>query len=177
MSRWVDTCFLSSVQRKSRRIFWRLAQRRDKRMADERKREREREREREGGGGGRKREKEAEKRTPKEESAAMRRGMEQSGAERRLAQSAVNPVTSCRRGEESGAGVAEVSSLFIDLLNSAKEDRGPLGVWREPAHFVIKRRYGRLDAACVWRRDSASPFVYIFVLNGSRLSQFIAIRR
>lgn len=50
------------------------------------------------------------------------------GAERRLAQSAVNPVTSCRRGEESGAGVAEVSSLFIDLLNSAKEDRGPLGV-------------------------------------------------
>lgn len=58
-----------------------------------------------------------------EESAATRRG-----AERRLAQSAVNPVTSCRRGEESGAGVAEVSSLFIDLLNSAKEDRGPLGV-------------------------------------------------
>jgi len=90
-------------------------------------RERERERER-GRRGGRKREKEAEKRTPKEESAAVRRGMEQSGAERRLAQSAVNPVTSCRRGEESGAGVAEVSSLFIDLLNSAKEDRGPLGV-------------------------------------------------
>lgn len=60
---------------------------------------------------------------PEEESVAARRG-----TERRLAQSAVNPVTSCRRGEESGAGVAEVSSLFIDLLNSAKEDRGPLGV-------------------------------------------------
>lgn len=57
------------------------------------------------------------------ESVATRRG-----AERRLAQSAVNPVTSCRRGEESGAGVAEVSSLFIDLLNSAKEDREPLAV-------------------------------------------------
>lgn len=70
--------------------------------------------------GEREAEKEREERNePGKELAATRRG-----AERRLAQSAVNPVTSCRRGEESGAGVAEVSSLFIDLLNSAKEDRG-----------------------------------------------------
>jgi len=58
------------------------------------------------------------------ELATTRRGAARRGAERRLAQSAVNPVTPCRGGEESGAGVAEVSSLFIDLLNSAKEDRG-----------------------------------------------------
>lgn len=41
---------------------------------------------------------------------------------------AVNPVSRCRRGEVR-AGVAEVSSLFIDLLNSA--NRGP----RAPARL------------------------------------------
>lgn len=101
----MDTCFLSSARRKSRQIFWRLARRGEiKRSCGEREREKGRN-------------------ELEVESVATRRG-----AERRLAQSAVNPVTSCRRGEESGAGVAEVSSLFIDLLNSAKEDREPLAV-------------------------------------------------
>lgn len=45
--------------------------------------------------------------------------------------------------------------LLIYLIRP-KRTVGPLGVWREPAHFVIKRRYGRLGAACVWRRDSTS---------------------
>ncbi|KYM82599.1 hypothetical protein ALC53_07090 [Atta colombica] len=60
----------------------------------------------------------------------MRRGMEQSGAERRLAQSAVNPVT-CRRGEESGAGVAEEREDLLaveynaDLSVSIHRDREP----------------------------------------------------
>jgi len=102
----VDTCFLSSARRKSRRIFWRLARRGRNKKNGEREREKKKGRN-----------------ELEVESVATRRG-----AERRLAQSAVNPVTSCRRGEESGAGVAEVSSLFIDLLNSAKEDRGPLAV-------------------------------------------------
>lgn len=80
-------------------FFWHLAR---QKIKGQREQERKGEKEREG------------RNEPSKELAATRR----------LAQSAVNPVTSCRRGEESGAGVAEVSSLFIDLLNSAKEDRG-----------------------------------------------------
>lgn len=60
-----------------------------------------------------------------------RRGAARHSAARRGAAPCAERRKSCyivptRRGER--AGVAEVSSLFIDLLNSAKEDRGPLGV-------------------------------------------------